>query len=256
MDRRGLQRGFTLLEVIIVISLMAFVYVVAIPQFNLRTGSEAATILGRFASDVRNAYDLAVISNKTYRMVIKLQSGEYWLEEVESGRQIYMGDHLLDRDPTEDEEKDKQELFEQNFQEFVDLSGETYRDPNEEGEIKPESPVVNAKDKLRPPKWSRVDSPEWRGRSFGDNLLIMDVQAEHHQSKIAIQDTDEKSRAFIYFFPAGYAERAVLHIGYRKGDLEVDDTQPPYTIIIDSYTGTANVTSGYEEKDIRDGKDA
>src|ERR1044072_2515869 len=109
MQQRGPQAspsgGFSLIEVIVVIALIAFVYTVALPQINQRTGAETATKLNELAGDVRSAYDLSVLTGKTYRMVFMLNSGDYWLEEADRP-DVYLGMDKIDRDPTEAEEKD------------------------------------------------------------------------------------------------------------------------------------------------------
>ena len=52
------------------------------------------------------------------------------------------------------------------------------------------------------------------------------------------------------FFPKGYVEKAVIHLGVSAGDFEVDTTQPATTITTVPNEGFANVESGYIEVDI------
>jgi prepilin-type N-terminal cleavage/methylation domain-containing protein len=60
-DRKS---GVTMIEIMVVISLIVFLYSIAIPQFAMRSGSEAATKVQRLADDIRSAFDLAALNNK------------------------------------------------------------------------------------------------------------------------------------------------------------------------------------------------
>jgi type II secretory pathway pseudopilin PulG len=243
--------GFTLIEIILVIAIVMFIYSVALPQFSMRSGAEVAGKLSQFASDVRNAYDLAVLSGKPHRLVIQFNSGDYWLEVADRQR-FTMGAIAKDRDLTAEEEEDIQQAFDNDFAEYETVAGQAIIDPETDQEIKPESPVVNAKDRLRPPKWTKVDSMEWTSRSFGPNLLINSMQAEHHGRRQELSNLGEEGRGVIHFFPAGYVERAVLYVYYKKDELVPDEDQEPYTIKINPYEGTADFFSGIKEIDVHD----
>ena len=243
------EQGFSLIEVIIVVTLLAFVYTVALPQLSLRTGAAVANKLNQLASDIRSAYDLSVLSGKTYRIVFEFASGSYRLEEAD--RSItFLGDADLDRDPTAEEEKENQLIFENDFEGYIDLAGQTVIDVDNDREISPSSPVVEAKKRLRPPVWQPVKSLEWGKKSLGPELIIMDMQTEHHSRKQDSIELGREARGFLYFFPNGYVERAVLHIGYRKGDYEVDEQEKPYTIKTNPFEGTATIIPEYEEIDV------
>jgi len=247
---RNKNRGFTLFELILVISLMAFIFVVAIPNFSLRTTAEAQTNVNKLAADVRAAFDTAVLMGKPYRMVFSLVSGEYWLETTDRV-DFFLGDTKSPRDLTEEEERDEIEGFDQVFKEYEDLAGDAISDSEDDKDIPPSSPVLMAKDKLRKPKWQRVQNLEWRGRNVGPVLIFKGIQAEHHAGMQSFVELGEKARAMIYFFPSGYAEKAALYLAFRKGDVEFDEKIAPYRLIIDSYTGTAEISSSPEEVDVQ-----
>lgn len=243
--------AFSLIEVIIVVALIAFVYTVAIPQFSMPSGAETANKLNQLASDVRSAFDMSVLTKKTYRLVFELASGNYWLEEA-STEQVFLGSDKADRDLTESEEKDEQLAFDAKLQEYTELAGQTVNDPENEKEIPPTSPVLQAKNVLKKPTWSRIENMEWGMRSLAPALIIQDMQSEHHASKQSFQELGQDARAMIYFFPNGYVQKAVLHIAYRKGDAEIDDSQEPYTVVTNPHEGTADILSGYVEVNVHD----
>ena len=250
----GRQSGFSLIELLIVISLIAFVYTVAIPQFNLRSGAEVATKLAQIAGDIRGAYDQSVLSKRTIRMVIVLNTGEYWFEEADQD-DISLGSTKLDRDPTDQEEKEANDQFDSRMTNFSELAGQAVIDPKSDKEIPPASPVVSAKAKLRRPLWSRIDAVEWRDRTIGPNLMVRDMQSEHHVQKQDLSTLGPDGRAMIYFFPAGYVQKAVIHIAGKKDDMVFEDVEDNYTLITQPYEGVATVEPGYIEADVHQVKD-
>jgi type II secretory pathway pseudopilin PulG len=247
----GNSGGFSLIEIIIVLGLIMFIYSVALPNFSLSGSAATANKLGQFGSDVRNAYDLSVLSRKTYRMVFRLNTGDYWLE-VADRKYVKMGAVNLDRDLNPDEEKELQLSFDNDFAEFEELGGTMVVDPETDTEIKPESPVVNSKEKLRPPQWTKVDSMEWGQRSFGPDLMILKMQAEHHSNVQDLLEMGEDAVGMIHFFPSGRTERAYLHLHYKSSDMVPDEDEEPYTIIINPHEGTADITTGLKEIDVHE----
>lgn len=247
------ESGMTLIEIILVVSLMAVIYSVALPQLSIKTGTEVASKLGTLSADVRSAYDMAVLYRKPYRLVFHFASGDYWLESTDDW-DFTLGDSHLDHDPSPEEQKEAIETFEEEFKEYETLAGQEIEDPVNERVIKPTSPVVQAKSKLAPAKWTMVENSEWKRRSLGPYLLIMDMMAEHHKTKQTLETLGTNGHGFLYFFPKGYVEKAVIHVGYRKGEMEVDEKEAPYTITTNPYQGTAESITGYEEPDVHDTK--
>ncbi len=243
------QAGFSFLEILLVIVLMATVYAVAAPNLTILESSSIASKIAHFASDIRGAFDTAVLTQKPHRLVFMLETGDYWLESTES-TDFALGDHILGRDPTEAEERDMKELFETQFEEYVELTGSEIHDGDHERVIQPISPLLKAKDKLKPTEWKKVENAEWKRRSIGPELIFQDFRAMHHESKQTFQDLGEEARVMLYFLPAGYVEPAVIHIAYRKGKNEIDEIQQPYTIVTNPYEGTADFQSGYEEVEL------
>lgn len=242
----SVKGGFTLIELIIVISLVAFIYSVAMPNLGLTSSSEIAGKLSRLNADVRAAFDLAVLSGKPYRLVFHLQSGDYWLESTDA-RQLKLGDEKVEGDLSEEQVKAKEEEFESKFEDYANMLGEPTSDPNSTTKIPQISPVIQAKEQLRGPVWTKVDTLEWQKRSLGSGLIIKDMQAEHHVRKVSLEEDGPEARAFIHFFPTGYVEMAYMHIYYSNGDGGVDEEQEPYTFETKPWEGVATISSGYTE---------
>ena len=94
--------GFTLIEVILVIALMAIVFILVVPNFNIVPSSEASSKINGLAGDIRAAYDMAVLHRKPYRLVFEFKTADYWLESTER-LDFQLGDNptFKDQSPAE-----------------------------------------------------------------------------------------------------------------------------------------------------------
>lgn len=245
------QQGFTLLEMILVIALMATVYAVALPDMTILESTAVSSKLGRLTADIRAASDISVLTQRPYRMVFMLASGDYWLETT-SAESFYLGNHDLGRDYTVNEEREIRENFDADFGAYEELAGSEIEDHEHDRVIAPISPVVRAKDQLRPVEWQRVVSNEWKARTIGPELIFQDFRALHHDAPQTFQDLGEEARAILYFFAGGYIEPAVFHLAFRKGEFEFDTEKQPYTLVTKPYEGVVEVNSGYEEIDLHE----
>lgn len=246
-DRKA---AVTMLEIMVVIALVGFLYSVVAPQFSLRTGAEAATKVQRLADDIRSAFDLAALNNKTYRMSFVFSTGEYSLQYAD--RDVpELGDGKGGRDPSAAEAKAKSDAFDEETKQYLDLAGDPIKD--DDGKVilgSNDSPIIKNRIAAKGPVWTHVDGLEWQNRTLGPYLMISDMQAEHHLEKQALADVGQAGGAYLYFFPSGYVERAYIAIYFKKDEMEVDESQKPYTIITNSFLGTASVNAGAVEVDV------
>ncbi len=243
--------GVTMIELMVVIGLIAFIYSIAVPQFNMRTGTEAATKVQRLADDIRSAFDMSVLNNKPYRISFNLATGKYSLEEPD--REVWIGDSKTPHDPTEDEEKNIQVDFDAKTKEMESLASEKVKDADgKDIDGSNLSPILRHRSAAAPVKWTKVENLEWNDRSLGDFLLISEMQAEHHPEKQLMTDLGPQGRAFIYFLPQGYVEKAYIRVAFKADDMVVDEEKKPYTIVTKPFTGSADVNTGIVEVDVHD----
>ncbi len=244
----GSMRAFTLLELLIVLGLIGFVYAVAMPSLTARSGTQVANALGRLGQDVRSAFDLAILTNMPHRMVFNLFTGEYWIEVCQEADVKLPA--LVNGSDSPANEEERRERFETDFEKYQDLAGRPVKDPDLDIEIPASSPVIEAKARLKGPGWDRLKGMEWGQRLLGEQIGIRSMQAEHHERKISIEEDGKDALAYVYVFP-GYIERAVFHIYYRVGEFAFDMEKMPYTILTRPYKGELDISSGLTEVDIR-----
>lgn len=82
--RNNQQRGFSLIEVMIVIALIALISAVTVPSLTgvFRTSTES--FARRLSLQLREARDRAMLQDKLLRLRVNLDAQEYWLEEAPS----------------------------------------------------------------------------------------------------------------------------------------------------------------------------
>lgn len=249
MQKPSASAGFTLIEIILVIALMAVVFILVVPNFNIVPSSEATSKINGLAGDIRAAYDMAVLHRKPYRLVFEFKTADYWLESTER-LDFQLGDNRLSRDPSPQEIKDSLAQFEEDFKEYVTLAGKDVEDSETETTIKPTSPLIAARSKLRPVEWRATEDAEWTKRSLGPHFLLRSLQAEHHKNLQTYEELQTDGYAYLYFFPEGYVEKAVIYIAPADEEDKARWDQLTYTVVTRAWEGLAEVESGYREVDI------
>ncbi|MBC7660653.1 MAG: prepilin-type N-terminal cleavage/methylation domain-containing protein [Chitinophagaceae bacterium] len=241
--------GFTIIEVLIVISVMALVLLLVVPNFNIVGSSEASAKINGLAGDIRAAYDMSVLHRKPFRLVFEFKTGDYWLESTER-LDFQLGDNQMLHDPSPEETKESVTKFDGDFLEYVEMAGKEVKDSDTEVMIKPTSPLIAARARLRPVEWRATDDAEWAKRSLGPMFLIRAMQAEHHKSMQTYEELQTDGYAYLYFFPQGYVERAVIYIAPTDEADKSKWDQLTYTVTTRAWEGFAEVESGYKEVDI------
>ena len=225
------KSGFSLFELLIAIAILASVYFLAAPNFNLQTGNEIATNLSRISKDVKSAFDSALLTNTYYRLVFNLDENKYWLEETDASYLKFGGSNEAaggsgeGEDLSIEEEAQRAKEFEESFKEYVKSWGEPVK--SDKVEVRPYSPVLNAKSKLGFPRWRKVKTSEWfQPRVISQAIKITEVKAEHHSNPVT------EGLAIIYFRP-GWVEAATISIG--------EEGREPYTLVISPNEGRVSM---------------
>lgn len=246
--------GFSLIEVLMVIALMGIIFVLVIPNFNIVPSTEASAKINGLAGDIRAAYDMAVLHRKPFRLVFEFKTADYWLERTERV-DFQLDDQEANRDPSPEEVKALTEQFEEDFKEYEELAGKEVKDADTEEVIKPASPLLSARDRLKPTVWTAVEDSEWSKRQLGPNFLLRSMRTEHHATLQTYEDLQQDGYAYLYFFPNGYVERAVIHVAPADEDDKTRWDQLTYTVTTRPWEGMAEVETGYKEVDVsRDAK--
>lgn len=76
--------GFTMIEVMVVLALMILLVGISVPAVSNITHSQASSELGRFNSFLKKMFAKSIRKNEYIRVVINIDSGEYWAEKTET----------------------------------------------------------------------------------------------------------------------------------------------------------------------------
>ena len=210
--QRSARRGFTLIELIVVIAIGSIVVgSVTVAIANIRT-ADLKSATGMMAGAMRYMYNLAVINNRPYRLVIDMDESTFWGEELQTddpcARFLPEGDPVAEASEREKEAEEK---------------GKEVEDLGPVG-LDPRRRVQSAK-----ATYSATKDNLLSRRTLPKGILITGVMTSNHEGP------REGGRVAIHFFPGGYAERAYVWLGEEPAPDE--DVEASITLSLDSLMG-------------------
>lgn len=213
---RRIQAGLTLIELVIVVSLLALMVTIVIPSVANITGTNLRSTAAEVAGAIRFTYDLAARKNVPFRLVFDLDEQAYW---VESASEKYLLDvektgvseGRLDKEQEQAKERERSRRF-------------VNRSYIEGGEM------WQPKGK---PSFSSFAGAYTKKKALPADIVFQDVWVAHQDDRVTA------GQAYLYCFPTGMTERAVVHIG--------DDAEDTYTLVVEALTGLVKVYPEYVE---------
>lgn len=189
----GSRRGFTLIELVAAIAIIAIVTAAVATGVNNIRGASASAEAGKIAVAVRYLYNLAVVSGRNQRLVIDFEARAWWGEEQTTDDPCEA--FLL---PGKDEPED--------------------------------SKAVDAKAGERPAATSAFEASKSTllQRTELDKGLTFAAVMTTHQS-----EPSKSGQAFIYFFPNGTTEHAMIQVKADEDDVT--------TVEVSAMQGTAKI---------------
>jgi prepilin-type N-terminal cleavage/methylation domain-containing protein len=206
------QRGFTLIELIVVVAVMAVITVAVVTGVGNVRGASVQSETGKIGVAVRYLYNLTVLSGKVHRLVFDLDKRMYWGEEQTTD------------DPC---------------QQFL-LPGEG--DEEEAKKAAKRKPKKGKGGKVVEEEPAKLDGgfAETKSRLLAKYTLdagisIAGVMTSHQNEPL------KKGTAYLYFFPNGTTENALIWV---KGDGEAeDDDADVMTVEVKALQGAAKLHS-------------
>jgi prepilin-type N-terminal cleavage/methylation domain-containing protein len=98
---RSASTGFTLIEMLAVVAIMALVIGIALPNFGLRSRRAMQDDAKQLAANLEFARQRSVMTGVPHRMVIDVEEGSYWLEWLVSEARAF-GEEELEELPVYD----------------------------------------------------------------------------------------------------------------------------------------------------------
>ncbi len=208
----GGARGFTLIEVLLVVGLMAILSAVVVSGSGMLTGTRLRSAGALIMNSVRMGMTRANSIGRPVRLVFDLEAGRLFMEETR-GRMLRVSDH-------EEGAKAGAQAATEAEQQAAEYARDIVQGPR--------APAAM----FSPVESFAVDGEDPAlGRELGKDIRFLQVQTEH--------DTEPRSegRAYLYFWPGGGTERASIQIT-RPGD------HTGLTVLVSALTGRAKLERG------------
>ncbi len=213
--KRAARRGMTLIEIMIVVFLIAVLTGTLLFGSGMFTGANRRAAASLVVAGVRKGLAHANTTGKPVRLAMNIDSGRLILEESSSSEALRADPNAEDVD--EDEPLDSGAALLADAEAVAEqiLSGAP-------GTSTSFTPV----DLLG----SDGDAP---GREVGSGIRFVKVQTEHDD------EASESGTAYIYFWPGGVTERAIVQIAERSNELDEG-----LTVVVSPLTGRADIKRG------------
>lgn len=91
------QKGFTLIELVVVIFLVGIFLLVAVPKFKDITEVNIKSASRRLTGTIRYLYSEAVFKKRVYKLAFDIDTNEYWVEVIEGNEFVTSVDTFLQR---------------------------------------------------------------------------------------------------------------------------------------------------------------
>lgn len=170
--------GFSLLELLVVIALMAGLIAIAIPTVGVLTGTKMKSELNRLVGMASELYDRAAIVGKTHRLVIDFTNNSFWGEELE--------------------------------QEGISSPVLGYED--DFGKLEADNAVEQDLDLDFVPKFKPIEGLLGEKIKLDSSIKFYGLWTEN------LNEVLREGRSGIYFFPGGYAQSAFVSLSEQKED--------------------------------------
>jgi general secretion pathway protein H len=189
--------GFSLIEITVVIAILAgLAGAVTVGVQGLRR-SEVKRTASRLAAAMRFCFDRALTTGRTYRIVIDLGGQKYWAETTDERFLLPVDKQRALEEEDEDRKKTDQEPTESE--------GAPGGDPFAALGI-----PSDVSGRLPRPRFE-----EYKTSTLG--LVSLDRARVLGVWTAGAEERQTEGRAMLYYFPQGFAERAILHVGTEDG---------------------------------------
>ena len=224
---RGLSRGFTLIEILVVLLVLGLLMTIGVKGFRAITKSDLRAATAHMSGAIRFLFDRASITGKYHRLVIDLNDGRYWAEV--SDDKFYapnQAETVADRQKREDKEADEDEE-ERKRQEKRDFAA------NNSGSSTSASSSFDV---------AKLDFGAFRPKrarfaAFKDtSLKPVTLKKLRIKSVYTPRQTDPVTagRAYIYFYPLGQTEPAIVVLTDESGE-------SVYSLVVHPITGRVRI---------------
>jgi general secretion pathway protein H len=210
--------GFSIIELLVVITIVALMMGAAAYGFRAVTKSELRGAASKLAGAIRYCFDRSVTTGSYYRLVIDLDGNKYWAER--SDERMYLT-------RTKEDAPGRGQAFDVGALE----KKQAEEDKKFDEELASRGGTAATLDP--PPRPKRAKFQTFKDAALPQVKLgkarLIDVYTPRQREPYT------KGRAYLYFFPDGHTENALLRLN--------DGSQAWYSLVVHPLSGRVEVKS-------------
>jgi general secretion pathway protein H len=222
-ERGPSERGFTIIEIMIVLVIVALVTVVTVTGLRTFAKSDLRSTATRMAGSIRYLFDRASTTGRVHRLVLDFDNGKYWAEVTDDQFILAAGKETEDTRKKEAEKIAKEEEVKREAAEKESFFG---------GSSIPSRYLP----KPFMPKRAKFDA--FRETAVKPITLKTGVVMTDIYTPRLLKPLDT-GKGYIYFFPMGMTEAAIIHLS--------DGKEAFYSLVVHPLTGRVSVKNSFVE---------
>ena len=223
MKRAPVQdaRGFTLIEVMIAMALVALMVVAGIVGVRSLAKSDLRSTATRMAGAIRYLFDRASTTGRVHRLVLDFDAGKYWAEVTDDVFIVAAG-----RETEESRKKEAEKIAkEEEAQRLADEKDAFFGNQIPSKYLpKPFIP--------KRAKFGAFREMAVKPITLRSSVMLADIYTPRLTEPLT------EGKGYIYFFPMGMAEAAVIHLSDKKKETF-------YTRVVHPLTGRVSVKNSF-----------
>jgi len=222
MRRRHGHSGFTLIELLVVLCIVGLLAALSIRGLRSLARSDLRASVTHLSGAIRYLFDRASTTGQYHRLVIDLDAGRYWAEVSDDT-------FYLPRDPETESSAKKLAALEADLDEKAARQKEMAQAAGDVDMSK----VLPMDFRPKKARFGAFKESNLKPVTL-KNTEVMDVFTPR------VADPVTKGRAYIYFFPLGQTEPAIIHLSDPQ-------EQTIYSLVVHPITGRVRIYNSYIE---------
>ncbi len=219
------------MEMMIVVAIIGMM--IAVGTFSLRNLTRASLreAAGKTSGAIRFAFDRALMTGAYIRLAVDIERGRLWLEVSKDRVSLRKGRKQHATDKKEDDEEKASPAAKPKLPLGLGVGGEE-EDGEDASPFDVQALIKGYERQMKPVERRKAHFSRLHGLGVKEIRLKHGVRVDAVMSP-RLEEPVEKGIAYIYFFPQGHAEPAILHLKNKADEY--------YSVVVHPLTGQARV---------------